>query len=198
MNELNILEQLKESIKHADSIKIEYGMTAQQLSNEKEPRLITVSSNTIMEVDYIQCRGSIATLTGSFEGSTTTTEVFENGLDTITQSDTNSQTIKSSIIKMSKEDYDNLFKPEGKLYPMEFDELIPVEAEKINNNTIICIPSQKFIDSIPGYIRSHFTLEKKEDNLFFLTMIMSQKEECNDIVLMQYCNTKVEIFQTKK
>ena len=90
MNELNILEQLKESIKHADSIKIEYGMTAQQLSSEKEPRLITVSSNTIMEVDYIQCRGSIATLTGSFEGSTTTTEVFENGLDTITQRDTSS------------------------------------------------------------------------------------------------------------
>ena len=90
-------------------------------------------------------------------------------------------------------EYENLFKPGGILYPVYLQELIPVESQMNNKNCQVCIPSEKIIKDIKNNIKSTYAIYEKSENLYDITMIMSQKDEKTEVILMQYCNIKIYI-----
>ena len=77
MDDNNVLKGLKDLINNARKLKIDYGITGQEINRENN-NIITFSSNTTMEVDYIEKKGYRETIRSDFSGTYTTNEVFEN------------------------------------------------------------------------------------------------------------------------
>lgn len=190
MYESSVLQQLIKLVNNAKKLKIEYGVTGQEV-NKDNNNIITFSSNTTMEVNYSEKKGSIVTVRGDFSGTYTTKEVFENNSEKIIKKDSNTNTETSYIIEYSEEDYDKLFNPGGRLHPLQVEELIPVDSQMNNKKCQVCSPSKVITDSIQGHIKSTYAIYQKNENYYDVTMIMSQLDKELEVPLMQYCNTKI-------
>lgn len=190
MYESSVLQQLIKLVNNAKKLKIEYGVTGQEV-NKDNNNIITFSSNTTMEVNYSEKKGSIVTVRGDFSGTYTTKEIFENNSEKIIKKDSNTNTETSYIIEYSEEDYDKLFNPGGRLHPLQVEELIPVDSQMNNKKCQVCSPSKVITDSIQGHIKSTYAIYQKDENYYDVTMIMSQLDRELEVPLMQYCNTKI-------
>lgn len=190
MYESSVLQQLIKLVNNAKKLKIEYGVTGQEV-NKDNNNIITFSSNTTMEVNYSEKKGSIVTVRGDFSGTYTTKEIFENNSEKIIKKDSNTNTETSYIIEYSEEDYDKLFNPGGRLHPLQVEELIPVDSQMNNKKCQVCSPSKVITDSIQGHIKSTYAIYQKDENYYDVTMIMSQLDKELEVPLMQYCNTKI-------
>ncbi|MEW9079186.1 hypothetical protein [Terrisporobacter glycolicus] len=190
MYESSVLQQLIKLVNNAKKLKIEYGVTGQEVKRDNND-IITFSSNTTMEVNYSEKKGSIVTVRGDFSGTYTTKEVFEDGSEKIIKKDSNTNSETSYIVGYSEEDYDKLFNPGGKLHPLQVEELIPVDSQMNNKNCQVCSPSEVITDSIQGHIKSTYAIYQKDENYYDITMIMSQLDKELEVPLMQYCNTKI-------
>ena len=190
MDENNVLQELIKIVNNAKKLKVEYGVTGQEVDRDNND-IITFSSNTTMEVNYDEKKGSMTTVRGDFSRTYTIKEKFENYKEEIIEKDSNTKSEKSYIIEYSKEDYENLFNPGGKLHPLQVEELIPEDSQMNNKNCQVCFPSKVITDSIPGYIKSTYAIYKKDVNYYDITMIMSQLDKETGILLMQYCNTRI-------
>ena len=193
MDDNNVLKGLKDLINNARKLKIDYGITGQEINRENN-NIITFSSNTTMEVDYIEKKGYRETIRSDFSGTYTTNEVFENYKEEIKKTDSNSNLEMLSELKFTEDEYNKLFKPGGKLHPLQVDELIPVDSQMNNKSCQVCYPSNAITDLISGYVKSTYAIYKKE-NYYDITMIMSQIDKESDIPMMQYCNTKIYIVE---
>ena len=121
-------------------------------------------------------------------------EVFENYKEEIKKTDSNSDLEMLSELKFTEDEYNKIFKPGGKLHPLQVDELIPVDSQMNNKSCQVCYPSNAITDLISGYVKSTYAIYKKE-NYYDITMIMSQIDKESDIPMMQYCNTKIYIVE---
>ena len=193
MDDNNVLKGLKDLINNARKLKIDYGITGQEINRENN-NIITFSSNTSMEVDYIEKKGYRETIRSDFSGTYTTNEVFENYKEEIKKTDSNSDLEMLSELKFTEDEYNKIFKPGGKLHPLQVDELIPVDSQMNNKSCQVCYPSNAITDLISGYVKSTYAIYKKE-NYYDITMIMSQIDKESDIPMMQYCNTKIYIVE---
>lgn len=193
MDETNVLQELIKIVNNAKKLKVEYGVTGQEVDRDNND-IITFSSNTTMEVNYGEKKGSMTTVRGDFSRAYTIKEKFENYKEEIIEKDSNTKSEISYIIEYSKEDYENLFNPGGKLHPLQVEELIPEDSQMNNKNCQVCFPSKVITDSIPGYIKSTYAIYKKDVNYYDITMIMSQLDKETEIPLMQYCNTRIYIM----
>ena len=193
MDDNNVLKGLKDLINNARKLKIDYGITGQEINRENN-NIITFSSNTTMEVDYIEKKGYRETIRSDFSGTYTTNEVFENYKEEIKKTDSNSDLEMLSELKFTEDEYNKLFKPGGKLHPLQVDELIPVDSQMNNKSCQVCYPSNAITDLISGHVKSTYAIYKKE-NYYDITMIMSQIDKESDIPMMQYCNTKIYIVE---
>ena len=193
MDDNNVLKGLKDLINNARKLKIDYGITGQEINRENN-NIITFSSNTTMEVDYIEKKGYRETVRSDFSGTYTINEVFENYKEEIKKTDSNSDLEMLSELKFTEDEYNKIFKPGGKLHPLQVDELIPVDSQMNNKSCQVCYPSNAITDLISGYVKSTYTIYKKE-NYYDITMIMSQIDKESDIPMMQYCNTKIYIVE---
>ena len=61
MDENNILQHLIKVINKAEKLKVEYGITGQEVNRENN-KIITFSANTTMEVNYSEKKGSRLTI----------------------------------------------------------------------------------------------------------------------------------------
>lgn len=190
MYESSVLQQLIKLVNNAKKLKIEYGVTGQEVNRDNN-NIITFSSNTTKEVNYSEKKGSIVTVRGDFSGTYTTKEFFENNSEKIIKKDSNTNTETSYVIEYSKDDYNKLFNPGGKLHPLQVEELIPVDSQMNNKKCQVCSPSKVITDSIQGHIKSTYAIYQKDENYYDITMIMSQLDKELEVPLMQYCNTKV-------
>ena len=193
MDDNNVLKGLKDLINNARKLKIDYGITGQEINRENN-NIITFSSNTTMEVDYIEKKGYRETIRSDFSGIYTINEVFENYKEEIKKTDSNSDLEMLSELKFTEDEYNKIFKPGGKLHPLQVDELIPVDSQMNNKSCQVCYPSNAITDLISGYVKSTYAIYKKE-NYYDITMIMSQIDKESDIPMMQYCNTKIYIVE---
>ena len=193
MDDNNVLKGLKDLINNARKLKIDYGITGQEINRENN-NIITFSSNTTMEVDYIEKKGYRETIRSDFSGTYTTNEVFENYKEEIKKTDSNSDLKMLSELKFTEDEYNKIFKPGGKLHPLQVDELIPVDSQMNNKSCQVCYPSNAITDLISGYVKSTYAIYKKE-NYYDITMIMSQIDKESNIPMMQYCNTKIYIVE---
>lgn len=190
MYESDVLKQLIRFVNNAEKLKIEYGVTGQEVNRDNN-NIITFSSNTTMEVNYSEKKGSRVTVRSDFFGTYTTKEVFENCKEEIIKKDSNTTLETSYIVEYSEEDYDKTFNPGGKLYPLQVEELIPVNSQMNNKCCQVCSPSKVITDSIQGHIKSTYAIYQKNENYYDITMIMSQLDKEAEVPLMQYCNTKI-------
>ncbi|HBI93302.1 MAG: hypothetical protein E6356_03030 [Terrisporobacter othiniensis] len=190
MYESSVLQQLIKLVNNAKKLKIEYGVTGQEV-NKDNNNIITFSSNTTMEVNYSEKKGSIVTVRGDFSGTYTTKEIFENNSEKIIKKDSNTNTETSYVIEYSEDDYEKLFNPGGRLHPLQVEELIPVDSQMNNKKCQVCSPSKVITDSIQGHIKSTYAIYQKDENYYDVTMIMSQLDKELEVPLMQYCNTKI-------
>ena len=193
MDDNNVLKGLKDLINNARKLKIDYGITGQEINRENN-NIITFSSNTTMEVDYIEKKGYRETIRSDFSGTYTINEVFENYKEEIKKKDSTSTLEMLSELKFTEDEYNKIFKPGGKLHPLQVDELIPVDSQMNNKSCQVCYPSNAITDLISGYVKSTYAIYKKE-NYYDITMIMSQIDKESDIPMMQYCNTKIYIVE---
>ena len=193
MDDNNVLKGLKDLINNARKFKIDYGITGQEINRENN-NIITFSSNTTMEVDYIEKKGYRETIRSDFSGTYTINEVFENYKEEIKKKDSNSNLEMLSELKFTEDEYNKIFKPGGKLHPLQVDELIPVDSQMNNKSCQVCYPSNAITDLISGYVKSTYAIYKKE-NYYDITMIMSQIDKESNIPMMQYCNTKIYIVE---
>ena len=193
MDDNNVLKGLKDLINNARKLKIDYGITGQEINRENN-NIITFSSNTTMEVDYIEKKGYRETIRSDFSGTYTINEVFENYKEEIKKKDSNSNLEMLSELKFTEDEYNKLFKPGGKLHPLQVDELIPVDSQMNNKSCQVCYPSNAITDLISGYVKSTYAIYKKE-NYYDITMIMSQIDKESNIPMMQYSNTKIYIVE---
>ena len=193
MDDNNVLKGLKDLINNARKLKIDYGITGQEINRENN-NIITFSSNTTMEVDYIEKKGYRETVRSDFSGTYTINEVFENYKEEIKKKDSNSNLEMLSELKFTEDEYNKIFKSGGKLHPLQVDELIPVDSQMNNKSCQVCYPSNAITDLISGYVKSTYAIYKKE-NCYDITMIMSQIDKESDIPMMQYCNTKIYIVE---
>ena len=193
MDDNNVLKGLKDLINNARKLKIDYGITGQEINRENN-NIITFSSNTTMEVDYIEKKGYRETIRSDFSGTYTINEVFENYKEEIKKTDSNSDLEMLSELKFTEDEYNKIFKPGGKLHPLQVDELIPVDSKMNNKSCQVCYPSNAITDLISGYVKSTYAIYKKE-NYYDITMIMSQIDKESNIPMMQYCNTKIYIVE---
>lgn len=193
MDDNNVLKGLKDLINNARKLKIDYGITGQEINRENN-NIITFSSNTTMEVDYIEKKGYRETIRSDFSGTYTINEVFENYKEEIKKTDSNSNLEMLSELKFTEDEYNKIFKPGGKLHPLQVDELIPVDSQMNNKSCQVCYPSNAITDLISGYVKSTYAIYKKE-NYYDITMIMSQIDKESNIPMMQYCNTKIYIVE---
>lgn len=194
MDENNVLQELIEVVNNVKKLKVEYGVTGQEINRDNN-NIITFSSNTTMEVDYSEKIGSRETVRGDFSGSYTTKEIFKDCKEEIIKQDSNTKLEKTYIVSYSEEDYDKCFNPGGKLHPLQVEELMPVDSQMNNKNCQVCSPSNVITNSIPGYIKSTYAIYKKDENYYDITMIMTQLDKETNITLMQYCNTRIYIIQ---
>ncbi|MCC3865414.1 hypothetical protein K0040_14170 [Terrisporobacter petrolearius] len=190
MYESGALQQLIKLVNNAKKLKIEYGVTGQEVNRDNN-NIITFSSNTTMEVDYSEKKGSVVTVRGDFSGTYTTKEIFENNSEKIIKKNSNTNTETSYVIEYSEEDYDKLFNPGGRLHPLQVEELIPVDSQMNNKKCQVCSPSKVITDSIQGHIKSTYAIYQKDENYYDITMIMNQLDKELEVPLMQYCNTKI-------
>lgn len=190
MYESSVLQQLIKLVNNAKKLKIEYGVTGQEV-NKDNNNIITFSSNTTMEVNYSEKKGSIVTVRGDFSGTYTTKEIFENNSEKIIKKDSNTNAETSYVIEYSEDDYEKLFNPGGRLHPLQVEELIPVDSQMNNKKCQVCSPSKVITDSIQGHIKSTYAIYQKDENYYDVTMIMSQLDKELEVPLMQYCNTKI-------
>ncbi|MCC3867435.1 hypothetical protein [Terrisporobacter mayombei] len=190
MHESSVLQQLIKLVNNAKKLKIEYGVTGQEVNRDNN-NIITFSSNTTMEVNYSEKKGSISTVRGDFSGTYTTKEVFEDCKEEIIKKDSNNKLETSYIVEYSEEDYEKLFNIGGKLHPLQIEELIPVDSQMNNKCCQVCSPSKVITDSIQGYIKSTYAIYQKDENYYDITMIMSQLDKEAEVPLMQYCNTRI-------
>ena len=153
MDDNNVLKGLKDLINNARKLKIDYGITGQEINRENN-NIITFSSNTTMEVDYIEKKGYRETIRSDFSGTYTTNEVFENYKEEIKKTDSNSDLEMLSELKFTEDEYNKIFKPGGKLHPLQVDELIPVDSQMNNKSCQVCYPSNAITDLISGYVKS--------------------------------------------
>ena len=193
MDDNNVLKGLKDLINNARKLKIDYGITGQEINRENN-NIITFSSNTTMEVDYIEKKGYRETIRSDFSGTYTINEVFENYKEEIKKTDSNSDLEMLSELKFTEDEYNKIFKPGGKLHPLQVDELIPVDSQMNNKSCQVCYPSNAITDLISGYVKSTYAIYKKE-NYYDITMIMSQIDKESNIPMMQYCNKKIYIVE---
>lgn len=190
MDENNVLQELIKIVNNAKKLKVEYGVTGQEVDRDNND-IITFSSNTTMEVNYDEKKGSMTTVRGDFSRTYITKEKFENYKEEIIEKDSNTKSEISYIIEYSEDDYEKLFNPGGRLHPLQVEELIPEDSQMNNKNCQVCYPSKVITDSIPGYIKSTYAIYKKDENYYDITMIMSQLDKETGILLMQYCNTRI-------
>lgn len=190
MDENNVLQELIKIVNNAKKLKVEYGVTGQEVDRDNN-NIITFSSNTTMEVNYDEKKGSMTTVRGDFSRTYITKEKFENYKEEIIEKDSNTKSEISYIIEYSEDDYEKLFNPGGRLHPLQVEELIPEDSQMNNKNCQVCYPSKVITDSIPGYIKSTYAIYKKDENYYDITMIMSQLDKETGILLMQYCNTRI-------
>ncbi|WP_343343713.1 hypothetical protein [Terrisporobacter petrolearius] len=190
MYESSVLQQLTKLVNNAKKLKIEYGVTGQEVNRDNN-NIITFSSNTTMEVNYSEKKGSVVTVRGDFSGTYTTKEFFGNNSKKIIKKDSNTNTETSYVIEYGEEDYDKLFNPGGELHPLQVEELIPVDSQMNNKKCQVCSPSKVITDSIQGHIKSTYAIYQKDENYYDITMIMSQLDKDLEVPLMQYCNTKI-------
>ena len=193
MDDNNVLKGLKDLINNTRKLKIDYGITGQEINRENN-NIITFSSNTTMEVDYIEKKGYRETIRSDFSGTYTINEVFENYKEEIKKKDSNSNLEMLSELKFTEDEYNKIFKPGGKLHPLQVDELIPVDSQMNNKSCQVCYPSNAITDLISGYVKSTYAIYKKE-NYYDITMIMSQIDKESNIPMMQYCNTNIYIVE---
>ncbi|WP_455538535.1 hypothetical protein [Terrisporobacter sp.] len=189
MDDNNVLKGLIDMVNNAIKLKISHGITGQKI-DRKNNNIITFSSNTTMEVDYIRKIGYRETIRCDFSGTYTINEVFEDCKEEIKEKDSNNKLEILSKLEFTKEEYDKVFAPGGKLHPLQVDELIAVDSQMNNKSCQICYPSNVITDSIPGYVKSTYAIYKKED-CYDITMIMNQVDNESKVPLMQYCNTKI-------
>lgn len=193
MDENNILQHLIKVINKAEKLKVEYGITGQEVNRENN-KIITFSANTTMEVNYSEKKGSRLTIRSDFSGTYTTKEVFDKCEEEVVEKDSNAELEKVFVVSYNDEDYDNLFNSGGKLYPLQLEELIPIESQINNKSCQVCYPSSVIIDSIPGYVKSTYVIYEKNKEYYDITMIMRQLDNKTDILLNQYCNTRIYII----
>ena len=194
MEDKNVLEQLLQSIKNANSLKINYGITGQKIINDKTKEIITFSSNINIIADYTLKVASVETSTSDFISSTNKKETYENYIKTSIETDSNTRGEKSYTKELMKEEYDNLFKPGSQLYPIELEGLIPVESKMNNDNCQVCRPCKGYTDAIDGYLESVYVIYKKDEKLYDITRVMRQEDMETKMPLMQYCNTNIEVL----
>lgn len=193
MDENNVLQQLIKVVNNAKKLKVEYGITGQEINRDNN-NIITFSSNTTMEVDYHEKKGLRVTARSDFGGTYTTEEVFENLWKKTTKKDSNTNLETSSTVEYSEDEYSELFDSGGKLHPLQVEELIPIDSQLNNKSCQVCSPSKVITDSIPGHIKSTYAVYKKDENYYDITMIMSQLDSRVNIQLMQYCNTRIYVM----
>ncbi len=70
MDENNVLQELIKVVNNAKKLKIEYGVTGQEV--DRDNNIITFSSNTTMEVNYYEKKGSMTSVRGDFSRTYTT------------------------------------------------------------------------------------------------------------------------------
>ena len=181
----NVLNHLIEKINKSEKLKVEYGITGQEIKYDEDNRVNTFSSNTTMEVNYKEKTATRETVRSDFKGTIKIIDTYKENKKI--SSNSNEDKIFSTI------EYENLFKPGGILYHVYLQELIPVESQMNNKNCQVCIPSEKIIKDIKNYIKSTYAIYEKSENLYDITMIISQKDEKTEVILMQYCNIKIYI-----
>lgn len=194
MKENNLLQQLGFKINNAKELKVEYGVTGQEVNRENND-VITFSSNTTMKVNYEKRKGSLVTIRSDFLGTYTTKEVFENYKKEVMEEDTITKSPTEFSVQYSEDDYNKLFNSGGKLYPLQIEELIPIDSQMNNENCQVCVPSDTIISSISGYVKSTYAIYKKDD-YYDITRIINQLDEETQIPLMQYCNIKIYIISS--
>lgn len=193
MDENNILQRLIKVVNNAKKLKVEYGVTGQEVNRENNS-IITFSSNTTMEVNYSEKKGSKLTIRSDFSGTYETKEVFENCKEEIVEKDSNTKLEKISNVSYSDEDYNKLFHSGGKLHPLRLEELIPVDSQMNNKSCQVCYPSKIITDTIPGHLKSTYAIYQKDKDYYDITMIMRQLDSKTDISLIQYCNTRIYVL----
>ena len=181
-----LLDHLIEIVNNSDKLKVEYGITGQEIKYDDDNKLITFSCNTDMEVNYFEQTATRNIIKSDFYGTIKTTESYENRKKISSNEKEN--------MEFSKEEYENLFKPGGILYPIDLQQLIPVDSQMNNKGCQVCIPSSQLVKNIPGYIKSTYAIYEKNEKLYDITMIMNQLDEKTEIPLMQYCNIKIYIL----
>lgn len=194
MEDKNVLEQLLQSIKSANSLKINYGITGQKIIDDNIKKIITFSSNIDIIVDYILKIASVETTISDFTSSINRKETYKNYIKTSIETDLNTGVEKSCTKELIKEEYDDLFKSGSQLYPIELEFIIPVESEMNNDCCQVCRPCKEYTDTIDGHLESVYVVYKKSENLYDITRMMKQKDLDTEITLMQYCNTKIEVL----
>ena len=152
----NVLNHLIEKINKSEKLKVEYGITGQEIKYDEDNRLNTFSSNTTMEVNYKEKTATRETVRSDFKGTIKIIETYKENKKI--SSNSNEDKIFSTI------EYENLFKPGGILYPVYLQELIPVESQMNNKNCQVCIPSEKIIKDIKNYIKSTYAIYEKSEN----------------------------------
>lgn len=192
MDDNNVLKGLIKLVNNSDTLKVEYGVTGQEV-NRQDNNIITFSSNTTMEVNYSEKKGYRSTIRSDFSGTYTTKEIFESCKEELIERNSDTKVENSCIIDFTEEEYDKLFNPGGKLHPLQVEELVAVDSQMNNKSCQVCSPSNVITDAIPGYIKSTYAIYKKNENYYDITMIMNQIDEESKIPLMQYCNTKIYI-----
>ncbi len=192
MDDNNVLKGLIKLVNNSDTLKVEYGVTGQEV-NRQDNNIITFSSNTTMEVNYSEKKGYRSTIRSDFSGTYTTKEIFESCKEELIERNSDTKVENSCIIDFTEEEYDKLFNPGGKLHPLQVEELVAVDSQMNNKSCQVCSPSKVITDAIPGYIKSTYAIYKKNENYYDITMILNQIDEESKIPLMQYCNTKIYI-----
>lgn len=180
--ESNLLSNLIEKVNKSENLKVEYGITGQKIKYNDDNKLSTFSSNTTMEVNYKEKIAKRENIRSDFDSTKKTIEIYDKNKKVVDD-------IEEKIF--TDEEYEDLFKPGGRLYPLYLEELIPVESDMNNKNCQVCIPSEKLIRDIKNYIKSVYVIYKKSEALYDITMVMNQKDEKTEINLMQYCNIKI-------
>lgn len=196
MDDNNVLSQLLVDVRNANSLKIEYGITGQRISNEEIKRIITFSANKTIIADYNLKTASVEIVESDFTRTITTKENYDNYKMTSYKVTNNPDgKIESSSSKeFLEEDYNSLFKKGGILYPIEIDVLTPVGSKMNAEDCQVCRASKEFTDKIPGFLESVYAIYKKGKNLYDITRVMKQKDVDTSMPLIQYCNTKIEIL----
>lgn len=194
MEDKNVLDLLLQSIKSANSLKINYGITGQKIIDDNIKKIVTFSSNINIIVDYTLEIASVETTTSDFTSSTNRKEVYKDYTKTLIETDLNTRVEKSYTKELTKEEYDDLFKYGSQLYPIELEFIVSVESEMNNDYCQVCRPCKEYTDTIDGHLESVYVVYKKNENLYDITRMMKQKDLATEMILMQYCNTKIEVL----